>query len=355
VSGSPTTGRARKDWRGALYVAGLLLVGSAISPLHSSWILAGGCALFGVVAVATLSLLVDTRTTLSLNHAPDFVLGEPATVQLRVHNPHARWSRPYVVTYTVRSQSRALMTARFYVDPVEPGDTAELTAEVIPLARGESNAGSWSIERISAFGLGTRTTTRRIERRVTVSPLRVAPPRLVLAETATGGGGRIGPGLDVRGAREWRHGDAARHVHWRTTARSGKLAVLERGEPMESRLGVLLVGVAGDPGFEAALADGAAAVARAVDDGVACFAWLEQPNAGCFGQLTAQTVLVPFVRVEAGNMPGAEGVAHLLDHVGPGGSLLIVATAAHRNAVRDWVAPHAALAGVDLVEFGGAW
>ncbi len=55
----------------------------------------------------------------------------------------------------------------------------------------------------------------------------------------------MGAGLDVRGVREWRPGDAVRHVHWRSTARTGRLTVLEYGEPTVDMFGVLIAGTTG--------------------------------------------------------------------------------------------------------------
>ena len=63
-----------------------------------------------------------------------------------------------------------------------------------------------------------------------------------------------GPGLDVRGVREWRPGDAVRHVHWRSTARTGRLAVLDYAEPTSARSACLIAGTTAEARFEAALA-----------------------------------------------------------------------------------------------------
>src|SRR5918912_409029 len=41
------------------------------------------------------------------------------------------------------------------------------------------------------------------------------------------GRARRGEGMDFHGVREWRQGDPLRRVHWPTTARTGRLSVVE--------------------------------------------------------------------------------------------------------------------------------
>ena len=66
----------------------------------------------------------------------------------------------------------------------------------------------------------------------------VHPTPIPASDTAYGGEGAYGvrerdgksvkgDGMDFHGVREYRHGDALRRVHWPTTARTGKLAVVE--------------------------------------------------------------------------------------------------------------------------------
>src|SRR5262249_60861734 len=73
-------------------------------------------------------------------------------------------------------------------------------------------------------------------------------------------------GLDVHGVRDWRRGDDTNQVHWRSTARRGRLVVLEREEPRGGRLTLCVTGPDGTADWEplvSAVASLAVATARA--------------------------------------------------------------------------------------------
>jgi uncharacterized protein (DUF58 family) len=59
-----------------------------------------------------------------------------------------------------------------------------------------------------------------------------------------------GPGLDIAGVREWQHGDDPRRVHWRSTARRGRLIVAERGLGATTALSLAVVGPSQAPDWE---------------------------------------------------------------------------------------------------------
>jgi uncharacterized protein (DUF58 family) len=54
------------------------------------------------------------------------------------------------------------------------------------------------------------------------------------------GGTRRGEGQDMHGVREYQHGDPLRRVHWRTSARTGKLAVVEYERALEQDIVIAL-------------------------------------------------------------------------------------------------------------------
>jgi uncharacterized protein (DUF58 family) len=76
-----------------------------------------------------------------------------------------------------------------------------------------------------------------------------------------------GPGLDIAGVREWQHGDDPRRVHWRSTARRGRLIVAERGLGTATGLAVVVVGPSEAPDWEATVALAAATCRAAQLDG----------------------------------------------------------------------------------------
>jgi hypothetical protein len=85
-----------------------------------------------------------------------------------------------------------------------------------------------------------------------------------------------GQGSEVLGVRQWRAGDDLRRIHWRSTARTGRPTLIERGDPRTTHLRVLLVGSADYPGFEDAVSVAASACDLALRRGstVTAVAWL---------------------------------------------------------------------------------
>ncbi|MGH8889013.1 MAG: DUF58 domain-containing protein [Acidothermaceae bacterium] len=334
--------------RSQLAYVGIVALFVLAAQTRSVWLQAAACALTGLVAVSWLTVAFDKGCEVRLQHG-DFVVGVLTQTYFAVENTGSRRSRPMVVRYWVESTRQLMPEVAIYVDPLAPGGRAEVRANVVPVARGEG-AGRWSVARIGAFGLATACHTRTTEQRVAVAPASTMPVELPMQGGNVGAHGRLTAGVEVFGAREWRPGDAARHVHWRSTARAGRLTVLERAEPIAGTLGVLIAGTSGHQQFEELLAVGAATVEAATDEGVDCYAWLEQSGVGCVGLLSRDNFLVPFVRAEKPALPSERGLTHLLGHVGRGGTLLVVAPAELLAELRTVVAAAAAAADVTVVE-----
>lgn len=102
-----------------------------------------------------------------------------------------------------------------------------------PLKRGRYRWSGVYVEGTDALGLVTRIK----EYSTDVAEMTVLPvPIPVSIEMPTAAGWGIseaesgqtrGAGLEPRGIREFSHGDSLRHVHWRSTARTGRLLVKE--------------------------------------------------------------------------------------------------------------------------------
>jgi uncharacterized protein (DUF58 family) len=107
-------------------------------------------------------------------------------------------------------------------------------------------------------------------------PVRLPQRRARGADTAQALPDRSG--VDVHGIREWRSGDQARQVHWRSTARRGQLVVLEREAPHGGALTVLVVGPASQPGFEQLVSMVASTGVAALADGYAVTLLAAQPG-----------------------------------------------------------------------------
>ncbi len=317
---------------------------------RSVWLQVVACGLLGLVLASALSVVLDNGCEVTLRHPNDLVVGAPVDICFTVENPGLRRSRPLLLRYELVAARPLAPAVTVYVDPIPAGQRVEVRATVTPDARGEATAARWSVAQLGAFGLFSIAPVRTLDRRVLVAPAPAAPVPLRLDGGSPDGDGAMRTGFDVRGVREWRPGDPARHVHWRASARTGELRVLERGEPSHGALGVFFVGRAGDPRFESVLAVAAATVRQAVDEGADCYAWVEQSGAGCFGRLTPTSMMLPFARVETAEPPSPKGFSHMLEHVGDGGRLLL---AFADDVPAGWVAQvrdFAASSGLEVVD-----
>lgn len=116
---------------------------------------------------------------------------------------------------------------------LHPGETREATYWVQPERRGRYTLGPTRVETWDLLGFASfvQITGDTAELVVYPTPL---PLRRLFWENAAPGGAysrtaatRRGSGMDFHGVREYQPGDELRHVHWRTTARTGQLAVAE--------------------------------------------------------------------------------------------------------------------------------
>lgn len=334
----PRAGGRSGNLRFAFVAIGTLLGLAALT--GNVWLQAAGCGLTGLVIASWLTVWFDKGCQVTMHHG-DFVVGEQASARFVVENSQRRRSRPIVIRFWVRSSRVLIPEIIVYVDPVAAGERVEVAAVAVPVSRGEA-PGRWSVERVGAFGLCTARHVRTTEARLGVAPPAARAIALADHGAAPGSVGPVVAGLDVFGPREWRPGDSARHVHWRATARTGRLTVLERAEPARGAVGVLMAGVGGDDAFERVVAVAAATLAAAIDEGHHCYVWLEQDSGGCLGRLTRDRWLAAFAHAENVALPTERGVAHLLRHLDNRGSLLLVSAPAAMAALRGSVEASAA-------------
>jgi uncharacterized protein (DUF58 family) len=172
-------------------------VGAGQSSLVTLEISNAGRALLGTVRL-------EDQVPWALGSRPRFVLGGLTR----------RWERR--VDYTVRSDVRG----RFILGPM----TARVT---------------------DPFGLVELSRSFQTQAELIVTPTVVHLPMTGLSGAWTGAGDNrprafaSGSAEDVT-VREYRHGDALRRVHWRSSARTGELMVRREEQPWQSRATVLL-------------------------------------------------------------------------------------------------------------------
>lgn len=332
---------------------------------QSVWMQLVGSALVGLLGISWLSVMRRRGgVTVTMKAPTEVIVGIAFDIQLTLHNASRQSTAPLRIRYQLAANPPLIAPAVVYVDPILPGDTTVASVSRVPLRRGSVGATRIAVDTIGSFGFFTSTRLVDGVRGLWAAPA-AAPaidfPRLL--STAGDGSGPMGPGLDVRGVREWRPGDAVRHVHWRSTARTGRIAVLEYGEPTVDKIAVFVAGTVSEPRFEAALATAAATTWQAFDDGVSVVISFADaaiasnpslirthPNSAPV-PLTLRSCHRIYASLRAA-VPTPSDVDQLLATVGFGGIVLMVAGNGLSVEFLSYIESAAMAAGVRLIDIG---
>lgn len=226
----------------------------------STWLMLLAGAGVGLVASAVLLRPRLGDLTVSMTGPVRVAVGEPVTHRLYVHNNGATSSPPVQLTHALPG----LEDRTVYVVVLPPGGSADVDITRTALHRGVTAGCSIRLESSAPLGLLAVSRATTYEQPFVVHPAVVAPHRS--AARQLGLEDAIdpvpGPGLDIAGVREWQHGDDPRRVHWRSTARRGRLIVAERGLGAATALSMVVVGPSEAPDWEGLVAL-AASTARA--------------------------------------------------------------------------------------------
>jgi hypothetical protein len=254
----------------ALVAAGFAALASLTG---NSWFVLVAGASAGLVL---LSMAVRPRMgdlVMRVDGTTRLAVGDRVEHRLRVHNRGKVTSPPVMVTV----MTDGLSDVRAYVGRIPPGGLGVAELVRTGTARRASRTNRFVLEATSPLGLLTTEVGRFDGRGLLVHPQAVPPdPAIALrgrgAETVDPVPGH---GLDVAGIRDWRSGDEQRLVHWRSTARRGRLVVVERGIGPTPVLSVVVVGPSVAPDWEPVLATAAATTraAQVAGGGVAVASW----------------------------------------------------------------------------------
>ncbi len=212
------------------------------------WLYVMSTLLLAVLPVAfifnrrTLRGLAATRT-LSTGADAELYEGDPLSIHLTLHN------RRLLTAVQLRTTERCPLAppaerARHIFVPSLPGAGAvTLDYEVLAWQRGLHEFPPLDIETRAPFGFWRHRRTLAAPTRALVypelRPLRRLPlldRRMTPEITQT----RAGIGSEVIGVRPFRSGDSPRHIHWRTVARTGRLATKEFADETQPGLTLAL-------------------------------------------------------------------------------------------------------------------
>ena len=213
-------------------------------------------AAVAVVIVAVLSCLRRVSVDVHRELVPDRVeRGDAAVATLTLTNRSRRRSGGFTAI------DPPTEGAQLSVQPLAPGASAERAYRLPTRRRGVIIVGPLTVRRADLLGLvaadasGGGTSTLLVHpRRHRVGVSLGAHPRHhhegIIAPRPMAGS------TDLRAVREYVLGDELRHVHWRATAKTGRMMVREYVDPAQPRFTVLLddrADALDEDGFEAAV------------------------------------------------------------------------------------------------------
>jgi uncharacterized protein (DUF58 family) len=201
-----------------------------------------------LVALPLVAAAVVARTRFRLSCTRDLAparvpAGQPATARLQLENvsflPTGLLLLEDEVPYTLGGRPR------FTVDRIGPGQTRTVSYPIRSDARGRYRIGPLRLRLADPFGLVELTRSFTAVDTLTVVPAVQALPAVRLGGAWESGGESVSRSVAIRGdddaaTREYRNGDDLRKVHWRSTARVGKLMVRREERPWQARATLLL-------------------------------------------------------------------------------------------------------------------
>lgn len=200
-----------------------------------------GAVLLGTVLAAVVLTARGLRVGVRRTVYPDRVeRGGMAVARLRVRNPGSARQPALLATDGLADLPQSVR-----IRPLRSGTEATYHYELPTGRRGKFDVGPLVLHREDLFGLARNHLPTG-----EISTLRVHPKRYPARAFAAGHSRHHHEGtstddalrgsLDLRDVREYVPGDEIRHVHWKATARSGRLMVRDLADPEQPRFTALL-------------------------------------------------------------------------------------------------------------------
>jgi uncharacterized protein (DUF58 family) len=189
----------------------------------------------GVLSEMTMRNLRITRTP-----PVTVIAGQPFVMQLTIHN-----DKPRRASYSIQIEDLVEgrpVDKRCYFLKIPAGKSQSASYRHSFSRRGVYSITGMRVSTTFPFGLFRKSRDVSGATEVTVYPPRVAVAQHIAAVTAIGEAmsQRTGRNGEFFGLREHRLGDDRRNVHWRSSARSGRLLVREYEDQRARRISLVL-------------------------------------------------------------------------------------------------------------------
>jgi uncharacterized protein (DUF58 family) len=334
---------ARSAWLLLASVAALFVFAALTD---SVWPQLLGCAAVGFLVTSFLGVARPLRIEVTTELPDRVVVGKPFETTIALRNVSARAARALVVRHWWPT-SRTLVAAHAtFVDRIDGHRDLVIAMTRTPAARGVLSASEVRIDATAPFGFFSRTMEVLVDRELLVLPV-LAPIESIPAGAGADGTTMRARGTDAGGVREWRSGDQVRNVQWRSTARTGRLTVVERDHVTTGSLVVLIAGRSGDPALEEAISKAATVGSVALRRGTAVL--IASDDGGCVRARTQASLVELLARADV-REPLGDAALNRVMRSADGGRVLVAATRALSHAWAPAVQRAAALAGVTVVD-----
>jgi uncharacterized protein (DUF58 family) len=262
----PRTLKATRE--GKWYMGVLLVIGVAAMNTGNNLLYLVVATLLSLIVISGIMSESTLRGIRAQRRLPPLLFkGAPARISLKVTNEKKLFpSYSFTVTEIDGPTSGA------YLLKLGPGESAEISAEYTFKRRGPLRLSGLKVETRFPFGLFTKGKEELVEEDALVLPsvsgqklpVTLRAPRSGNADTFYGKGG----GGGLWGMREYTLADDARHIHWKSAARSRGLHLKEFEKERDEKVVVLFDnrGPAGEE-FERMVDVAAATVNRHIESG----------------------------------------------------------------------------------------
>ena len=234
---------------GAGWLVLLIGVGVCLAAINTanSWLLLLGCAIVAPLVVSLLPSFGAIHVHATTEFPARSHVGDVVEHTIAFYNAGRR-SLPAMRLHQTLPGLEDLVVG---IQPFGPGRRGDAHARRLAVARAVSPRATFVLETTAPFGLTLRRLAFVQSTDVVVHPRAVPPVSLAALGAGEEPANRPGrAGGDLHALREWRRGDELRHVHWRATARHGRLVVVVPELTHAPRLAVVVAGLAADPGWE---------------------------------------------------------------------------------------------------------
>ena len=237
--------KSRFRWRppvtkpGAAYIALMLLVAAAAIYSGSNLIYLVLSVMLAAMLVSGLASRLDLAgLQLRLALPSQLFAGQPALARIGVKNLK-RWMPSLGFRVRVVDGGRDFELDDLYFPYLAPLEELSASSQVVFAKRGRYRDGQVALETRFPFGFVIRRVKLRLNNEIVVYPrveVTAAAQRIMELLQGQALGRTRGDSQDLQRIRPAVHGDSARFVHWKASARSGDLWVREFAREDERRV-----------------------------------------------------------------------------------------------------------------------